>query len=159
MANRNFQTSWVIGERIVDIAGSFVPLTGAGTVVASTVRGLGFGYAPSAGVMTLFGNVSTKSFLTTTPGIVRTGTGLYTVTLEDPYIEAKAVGCDLAVASASPNWAQPIEPIANLASSTAAPVISIQIINASGSAVDASSGGRLHFFVSLRDSTTQFQKP
>lgn len=158
MSNRQLQSSWVIGERIVDLAGSFVPLTGAGTVVAANVRGLGFGYAPSAGTMTLQPKTALNP-LTTTPGIVRTGTGLYTVTFEDAYIEAVAVGVDLAVASASANWAQALEPIANQASSTQAPVLSLQIINSSGTAVDSAANCRMHFFIRFRDSTTRYSKP
>lgn len=158
MSNRNLQSSWVIGERIIDLAGSFVPLTGAGTIVASNVRGLGFGFAPSAGTMALQGRIA-SSPLTSTPGILRTGTGLYTITFEDSYIEAVAVGVDLAVASASANWAQPLEPIANQGSSTLAPVLSVQIINSSGTAVDSAANCRLHFFIRFRDSTTRYNKP
>lgn len=160
MANRQFQNGYVIGERIVDLVGSFVPLTGAGTVAASTVRGLGFGYAPSGspGVMALQPRIA-QSALTNTPGIVRTGTGLYTVTFEDAFLEAVGVSADLQVAAASPNWVQVLGEVANQGSSTLAPVLSLQIINASGVAVDAAASGRVHFFIRFRDSTTRYGKP
>lgn len=160
MANRQFQNGYVIGERIIDLVGSFVPLTGAGTVLASKVTGLGFGYAPSGnpGIMTLQPRIA-QSPLTSTPGILRTGTGLYTITFEDNYLEMVGVSVDLAVAAASANWAQALEPIANIASSTLAPTLSLQIINSSGTAVDSAANCRLHFFIRFRDSTTRYGKP
>lgn len=161
MANKNFDQGFCIGKRLIEIAGSFIPLTGAGTVVASNVKGFGFGYAPnSAGVMTLQPNVASKSFLTTTPGIVRTGTGLYTVTLEDNYLDVNLFSADLAAPVAgSALWAQPVEPVANLGSSTAAPVFSILIVNASGTPTDAAANMRMYFALQMRDSTTQRVKP
>lgn len=160
MADRNFDQGYTIGKRLIEIAGSFVPLTGAGTVVASTVKGLGFGYAPNnAGVMALQPNLVTKPW-TTTPGIVRTGTGVYTITLEDRYLDCNCFSADLAVpAGGSALWAQPNEPIANLGSTTAAIVATLTIVNASGTPTDAAASSRIHFFLQLRDSTTQRVKP
>lgn len=161
MANRNFDTGYVIGKRLIEISGSFVPLTGAGTIVASSVKGFGFGFAPnSAGVMALQPNVQSKSFLTTTPGILRTGTGLYTITLEDPYLDCNYYGADLAAPVAgSALWAQPVEPVANLGSSTAALVFSLLIVNNAGTPTDAAANMRMYFSMILRDSTAQRVKP
>jgi hypothetical protein len=160
VANRQFQTGWCLGERLIEISGSFVPLTGAGTVVASSVKGEGFGYAPIAGVMKLQPNLASKNFLTTTPGIVRTGTGLYTVTMEDQYLDINDFTADLAAPIAgSALWAQPVEPVANLGSTTAAVVLSILIVNSSGTPTDAAANMRMYFSAIFRDSTTRFNKP
>jgi hypothetical protein len=161
MANKNFDQGYCIGKRLIEIAGSFIPLTGAGTVVASSVRGFGFGYAPnSAGVTVLQPNATGKVQLTTTPGILRTGTGLYTLTLEDPYADCNLFSVDLAAPVAgSQLWAQPVEPIANLGSATAAPVFSILIINNAGTPTDAAANMRMYFALQMRDSTVQKVKP
>jgi hypothetical protein len=160
MANKNFDQSFCIGKRLVEITGSFVPLTGAGTIVASTVRGFGFGYAPnSAGVMTLQPPIPSKAAFGT-PGILRTGVGLYTLTTEDVYIGCNLFSADLAAPVAgSALWAEPVEPIANLGSSTANPVFSILIVNNAGTPTDAVANMRLYFALIMRDSTTQFYKP
>lgn len=160
MANRQFQTGYCLGERLIELAGSFVPLTGAGTVVAANVRGFGFGYAPnSAGVMVLQPRIA-QSPLTSTPGILRTGVGLYTITLEDAYLGCNLFSVDLAAPVAgSQLWAQPVEPVANLGSSTLAPVFSVLIINNAGAPTDAVANMRLYLALQMRDSTTRFAKP
>src|ERR1700690_3771350 len=111
MSNKNYDTAYAQGKRLIGIEGSFIPLTGAGTVVAANVRGFGFGYAPnSAGVMVLQPNLVVKG-LTTTPGIVRSGTGLYTVTFEDTFLAVNYFGADLAAPVAgSALLAPPLQP-------------------------------------------------
>lgn len=160
MANRNYDTGWALGKRLISIEGNFVPLTGAGTIVASSVNGFGFGFAPNAaGTMVLQPRLS-SSPLTSTPGILRTGTGLYTLTLEDNYLGCNFFGCDLAAPVAgSQLWAQPVEPVANLGSSTLAPTFSILIINNAGTPTDAAANMRLYFSLTMRDSTVQRGKP
>lgn len=159
MANRNMDQSWCLGKRLIDLAGNFVPLTGAGIVLASAVRGFGFGYAPTNGVMTLQPRL-TSSPLTSTPGILRTGTGVYTITLEDAYLSVNDYGCDLAVpAGGSQLWVQPVEPVANLASSTLAPTFTMTIVNNAGTPTDAAASSRVYFWIELRDSNVQFAKP
>lgn len=162
MSNRNLDQSYCVGKRLIDIMGSFVPLTGAGTVVASTIKGLGFGYAPnSSGVMVLRGltggnNPVPKS----TPGVVRTGTGVYTITFEDVYADCIDAGCDLAVpAGGSALWVQPVEPVTNLNTAFTAPTLTMTIINSSGTPTDAAGSSRIYFRCTFRDSTVQFFKP
>jgi hypothetical protein len=159
VANKNLDTAYAIGKRLVGLEGSFVPLTGAGTIVAANVRGFGFGFAPnSAGVMALQAPLSGKG-LTTTPGIIRAGTGLYTITFEDTYLAVNYFGADLAVPVAgSALWAQPVEPI-NIGSGTAAPAVQILIVNNAGAPTDASANMRVYFEIVFRDSNVQFVKP
>ena len=82
MANRRFDSSWVIGARLVEIMGSF-GTNGSSAPVAASVKGLGFGYAPIAGVMTL--QSSARPGISGTPGITHTATGTYLVTFDDSY--------------------------------------------------------------------------
>jgi hypothetical protein len=163
MANRRYDRDWVLGERIITISGSFATNTGS-AIVASTVKGFGFGYAPSAGVMTLFGNIASKNYLTTTPGIVLSGTGIYTVTLEDPYIDMIAASVNIQVAASGASANDMILGTAvNLGSSTAAPAIQLLTINGgSGAAATptaANANNRVNFQFVFRDSTVQFNKP
>jgi hypothetical protein len=165
MANRNFDQGYCIGKRLIDIAGSFFALTGGGTVAASSVKGLGFGYAPTAGVMTKQA-APVRPGITSTPGIVRTSTGLYTITLDDSYRDINILSCDLgAPSTGSALWTQPVEPWTNTgvlgAAAGVAPSVQVLIINASGSPSDPGSSNafRVHFFVQCEDSSVQFQKP
>lgn len=160
MCSRNLDTGWCIGKRLIDIAGSF-GTNGSSTPAATSVKGLGFGYAPSdtTGVMAAKAN-STNSPITTTPGVVRSTTGTYVVTVEDTFRDLNVLSCDLQVASASANWAQP-GPVASLAAATAAPNFTLFVINSSGATQDIASGAssRVHFFAQFSDSTVQFGKP
>jgi hypothetical protein len=165
MSNRNFDQGYTIGKRLIDVAGSFVPLTSStGTIVASKVKGLGFGYAPIAGVMTL--QTSARSGITSTPGVAHPSGGLYTLTFDDSYREINVISCDLAApSSGSALWSQPVEPWTNTgvlgAAAGIAPSIQLLTINSSGSPTDVGTPNafRLHFFVQFEDSTVQFQKP
>lgn len=157
MANRNYDTSWTVGKRLIELAGSF-GTNGGSNPAASSVKGLGFGYAPGAG-----GVMQAKASspgITTTAGIVRSATGTYVLTPEDSYLDVNAFSCDLQVASASANWAQP-GPIANTAVANQAPNLTMFVINSSGTPQDIASGAnsRVHFFIQFRDSTVQFSKP
>lgn len=157
MANRRFDESYVIGVRIIDIMGSFATLAGAGTVIASSVKGFGFGYAPINGVMTL--QPTARNGITSTPGILRTGTGVYTVTFDDSYADVIDIGSDLQVATGgSALWAQP-NPTTGLATSGTAPTCTFTIINSSGTPTEGGTTSRLNFRCTFRDSTTQFTKP
>jgi hypothetical protein len=159
MSNRNFDTSWTIGKRLIDIAGSF-GTNSASNPVAANVKGLGFGYAPVAGVMTLQATVPVRPGITTTPGIVHSALGTYVVTLDDSYTDYTVFSCDLQVAAASANWAQP-GPIANTNVSGQAPNFTIFVINSSGTGQDIApaTSSRVHFFIQMRDSSVQFSKP
>jgi hypothetical protein len=163
MANRRYDRDWCLGERLITISGSFGTNAGS-AIVAANVKGFGFGYAPSAGVMTLFGNIASKNYLTTTPGIVLSGTGIYTVTLEDPYIDMIAASVNIQVAASGASANDMILGTAvNLGSSTAAPAIQLLTINGgSGAAATpnaANANSRVNFQFIFRDSTVQFNKP
>lgn len=163
MANRNFDQGYVIGKRLIDIMGSFIALTGSGTITASSVKGLGFGFAPVAGVMKAQ-TAPVRAGITSTPGIARTGTGLYGVTLDDSYRDINFVSADLgAPVSGSGLWAQPVEPWTNTGALGAAvgiaPTVQFLIINSSGTPTDASGTMRMHFAIQCEDSTVQFSKP
>lgn len=161
MANRRFDRDWALGERLIRLYGSFAT-NGSSAIVASGVKGFGFGYAPSAGVMTLQPNVNSKNFLTTTPGIVLSGTGVFTVTLEDTYIDCVAALASMQLSTAGSTDVI-IGTMSNLGSSTAAPAIQILCINSTtGGAVAppaANANNRINFEFVFRDSTVQFNKP
>jgi len=160
MSNRNHdKLHGLIGPGKIIVDGSFVPLTGAGTVDATKVTGLGFGYAPVKGVMALITPPQNNPIPLSTPGIVRTGTGLYTITFEDPYLEVVSFRCDLAVAAAgSALRAVPVEPITGTSTANTAPTITIVILNGA-TPTDAAASQRVHFHAVFRDSTTRYQKP
>ena len=164
MANRRFDADFrTIGDRRIRLAGSFVPLTGAGTVVASTVKGFGFGYAPASGTaaMTLKA-LSSVSPLTGTPGIVRANTGLYTVTLEDTYLALDSIQLAYGVPAAGLTTLLDVYhvPLADsFGSATAVSSFQVVLLNTSGNPTDAVAACRVHFILILRDSTVQFSKP
>lgn len=160
MSDRNFDKAYVIGKRLIDISGTFVPLTGAGTVAASTVRGLGFGYLPVSGTWTK--RTAERSGITgSTSGITRTATGTYTVTFEEAFRDIYYQSADLASpnTSGSALWAQPVATATNLNTAATAPTITILIVNSSGSPTDAASGQKVYFHVQFDDSTVGFNKP
>jgi hypothetical protein len=160
MSTRNNDTGWCIGKRLVEVCGSFIPLTGAGTILATGVKGLGFGFAPVNGVMALRAQPQNNPTPKSTPGILRTGTGLYTLIPEDTYIDCNYFGVDLAVPVAgSALWGQPVEPIINLNTAQTAPTHSILIVNNAGTPTDAAASMRMYFELQYRDSTVQYNKP
>jgi hypothetical protein len=161
MANRRYDRDWTLGERIIRLYGSF-GTNGAAAPVASSVKGFGFGYAPTAGVMALQGNVGSKAFLTSTPGITYTATGILTITFEDPYIDCIAFIPTIQLPSAGTTDVIG-GTMVNLGSSTAAPSIQILTVNStSGAAVAppaSAANTRINFVAVFRDSTVQFTKP
>ena len=159
MANRKFDKPYCIGERQVIISGSFVALTGAGTVDATKVTGFGFGYAPVAGKMAL--QTSARPGIAGTVGIVRTGTGVYMLTLDDAYLECTAFNADVAGPVTGTNlFTQLLDPPAtSLGTAGTAPVFTLVLVSGSGTPTDASAGMRVHFQIVLRDSTERFNKP
>jgi hypothetical protein len=160
MTTRNLDTGWTIGKRLVEVCGSFIPLTGAGTILATGVKGLGFGFAPVNGTMALRAQPGNNPTPKSTPGILRTGVGLYTVIPEDTYIDCNYFGADLAAPVAgSALWAQPVEPVANLNTAQTAPTCSVLIVNNAGAPTDAAANMRMYFCLQFRDSTVQFNKP
>lgn len=162
MSNKNLDRPWCIGKREVTIAGNFVPLSGSGTIVASKVQGLGFGFKPdkSTGVMALAAQPGNNPTTLTTPGILRTGTGVYTIVFEDPYLELLSFQCELACVSGGVNsFAQMLEPVTGLATANTGPTVTITIVNGSGTPVEGATTQRLYFIATFRDSTVGYVKP
>lgn len=160
MANRNFETmgmSLIKGE--VHIYGSFTLLAGAGTIDATLVKGLGFGYAPGpAGVTVTKGS---SPGVTSTAGIARTSAGLYTVTLEDPYIDAIDYEAHLLYPSGGTltNRALMLTAPTNLGNGQVAPTFTIETVNSGGSATDLGTTFRCGFHIWLRNSSSVGFKP
>jgi len=156
MAQRRFDSSWVIGAGLIEIMGSF-GTNGSNNPVAANVKGMGFGYAPIAGVMTL--QSSARPGISGTPGVVHSATGTYVVTFDDTYADLLYAGADLMVASASANWAQP-GPFSAGVSQTAS-TCTFFVINSSGAGQDiaAATYSRVEFECIFRNSSVQFGRP
>jgi hypothetical protein len=159
MSNRNADKArLILGKRLWEIEGSFVALAGAGTVTASTVRGFGFGYAPLNGVMTLLPRATQG--ISSTPGIVRTGTGLYTITLEDSYIDYVTCAAWLMPPGGTVNDAAIETAPTNFGVSGLAPTFTLVTYSgATGTAADLGTTFTVCFRFVLRDSTVQYNKP
>lgn len=159
MSNRRYDRDWVLGERIIHIFGSFACPSGSSGVTASSVKGFGFGYAPLNGVMAL--KPSASPGITSTPGIAYTSAGLYTVTLEDPYIDAIDWDAHLIIPSGGTfSNAAKIETVpTNLGASGLAPTFTITTLTSGGTPTDFGATYRVGFHIYLRDSSVQFNKP
>lgn len=136
MANRNLDTGWTLGKRIVEITGSFA-VNGASNPTAASLKGQGFRKVPP----------------------VHTATGTYVVTLDDNWQDCNGFSVDLQVPAAAGNWAQP-GPITSLGASSP-PTFTIFTVNSSGVALDISAAANtaVFFTIVLRDSTVGFSKP
>lgn len=160
MANRNFEmTELSLIKAGVHIYGSFALLAGAGTVDATSVKGLGFGYATgSSGVVVA---KPSSPGVTSTAGIVRTGTGLYTITLEDPYPDVIMYDATLIYPSGGTytNRVVALTVPTNLGNGQVAPTFSLQVINSGGSGVDPGATYRVGFHLWLRNSSSVGFKP
>lgn len=159
MSNRNADKAvLVLGKRLWEFDGSFVCLAGAGTVVASTVKGWGFGYSPVAGVMTL--KPTATSGIISTPGIVRTAVGVFTLTFEDTYLEVVNANAWLMGPGPNVNDAAIRQAVTNVASSNQAPTFTIDTFNgATGAAADLGTTYSVGFRVKFRDSSANYNRP
>lgn len=160
MSDKNMDRPWVVGKRQIELRGSFKVLSGAGTIDATKVTGLGFGFAPVNGVMALRAQPQNNPTPLSTPGILRTNTGLYTITFENPYLELVSFHPHLATAAGGVNlFAQAIEPVTGTNTAQTGPTITVQLVNGSGAATEGATTQRLHFVAVFRDSTWSYQKP
>lgn len=159
MSNRNYdKPALVLGKRLVEIVGSFVPLGGAGTIDPTLVKGWGFGFAPTAGAMAL--KPSASPGIASTPGILRTGTGVYTLTLEDNYIDAILWESHIIrPAGTSTGGVSILTSPTNLGSGTLAPTFTLVTNSTVGTAADLGTTYRVGFRLWLRDSTVNYGKP
>src|SRR5882762_2235206 len=160
MSNRNADKAiLVLGKRLWEIEGSFVALAGAGTVVAANVKGWGFGYSPVNGIMTLKA-ANQVSGITSVAGIVRTGVGVFTLTLEDPYIEVVAAGAFLQGPGPNVNDAMVRQAVTNANAVGLAPTLTIDTYNGNtGAASDLGTTYTVCFRLKLRDSTDNYNRP
>lgn len=136
MSNRNLDTSWTLGKRIIEITGSFA-VNGSSNPVTTTFKGQGW----------------------RNTALTRTATGTYVGTLDDTYQDCNGFSVDLQVPAAAGNWAQP-GPITNLGTSSR-PTFTIFTVNSSGVATDiaAAANTAVFFTLVMRDSTVGFTKP
>lgn len=164
MANRNYyKPIYTTGPRRIIIAGSFAcPASSAG-VTASTVKGLGFGYAPLAPSFAVAlkpqpGNNPTPS---STPGITYVSAGTYLLTLEDPYLDFDSYGAWLSAPAAGTNTNLVNINTAPTGFNTSGtgPAFTIVTAASSGTPTDLGATFRVNFHIFLRDSSVQFGKP
>ena len=161
MANTNFDRGHlVIGKRQVHIEGSFQLLAGTGTVVASTVKGLGFGFAPNQqGIMAP--KTQPRPGIQDIGGIVWVSAGTYDITLEDSYIDAVDYDAHLIYPSGGTLTHRALvytNPV-NLGTSGRAPTFRVVTVVTGGTPTDFGTTFRLGFHIWLRDSTTNYVKP
>ena len=159
MSSHNFTLPQCLDRGLVMLAGSFIPLTGAGTVAAASVIGQGFGYAKTNGVTVL--QPAARPGISGTPGIVRTGVGVYTITLDDSYLGVNYWDVNFAAPTAAGTVlnAVPVAGPTGLAAGPVAPVFTFVIVNGSGTPTEASALARVHFLMILRNSTVGDQRP
>ncbi len=162
MSQRDYQGKGVLTPQVRDIRvrGSFILLTGAGTINAAKVKGEGFGYAPVNGAMALKGVPGNNPTPLTTPGIAYVSAGLHIITFEDSYQDLECLVCTLAGPATGTNlFVQTVDPPTNLATASKGVAVQILTTNNAGSPTDAPANTRLHFVASFRDTTSHYQKP
>jgi hypothetical protein len=125
MANRLFtQFRYTLEKKIVDIYGkATIAATGAPTLVATKSKGVS--------------------------SIARTGTGAYTITLQDTYVDLLLAGFHIELASGAPAvYAWKVVSY----DSTGAKTYLIQFYNDAATAADIADGATLKFKFELKDS-------
>lgn len=167
MSSRNYDRGhWLLGKRLVHIFGSFAAPTGVGGAGANgafdptSVKGLGFGYAPNQqGIMALKG--SAQPGIISTPGIIWVSAGVYTLTLEDSYIDAVDYEAHLTVPSGGTKThiANMLTLPTNLATGGRAPTFTFNVSTLDGTLTDFGPTFRVGFHIWLRDSTVNYVKP
>lgn len=165
MSSHRFDRQWVLGVGRVELRGRFTCLAGAGTVNAALVKGYGFGYAPVNGVNAL--QPTSRPGIAGTPGIVRTATGTYTLTLDDQYYDFEAANATILAPTGGGSAAEaqfngaPTNLGINYTAGQAptAPVFTIYTMNASGVLTDLGTTFQVTFQLDLINSTVQLQKP
>jgi hypothetical protein len=167
MSSHNFDRGhYVLGKRPVHIYGSFAAPTGVGGVGANgafdatSVKGLGFGYAPNAqGVMTL--QPQGRSGISSLPGVIWVSAGVYTLTLDDSYIDAINWEANIIPPSGGviTNGARICTLPTNLGTGGKAPTFTINTFVSGGTLTDLGPTFRVGFHLWLRDSTVGYAKP
>jgi hypothetical protein len=125
MANRNFNDVQTLPKGVKVLAGSFAP-NGSSAVSSASVKGLGF-------------------------TVARTGTGVFTLTLQDAYVDYLGGSLTLALNAADDKYLQ----FGAIDVVTAKTVV-INVWDISGAAltdVAANANNRIHFVLWLKNST------
>lgn len=167
MANTNFDHGhWTLGKRLVHIFGSFAAPSGSGGAGSNgsfdptSVKGLGFGYAPNLqGIMAL--KSGQRPGITSTAGIVWVSAGVYTVTLEDSYIDAVDYEAHITPPNGGTltNSVRMLTSPTNLGTSGKAPTFTFNAFTSGAVLTDFGATYRVGFHIWLRDSSVQFVKP
>lgn len=167
MSSRNYDRGhYLLGKRSVHIFGSFAAPTGVGGAGAngafdpSSVKGLGFGYAPNQqGIMAL--KPSAQPGISSTPGVIWVSAGVYTLTLEDSYIDAVDWEAHVIPPSGGTltNIARILTLPTLLATGGKAPTFTFNVATTGGTLTDFGPTYRVGFHLWLRDSTVNFVKP
>lgn len=125
MANRNFDNVQTLGKGVKVIAGSFAP-NGSSAVSAASVKGIGF-------------------------TVARTGTGQFTITLSDAYVDYLSITASLALSAGDDKFLQ-----LGAVDVVTAKTIVVNVWDVSGAAatdVAANAANRIHFVAWLKNST------
>lgn len=167
MSSRTFTIGhYVLGKRAVHIYGSFAAPTGVGGAGANgafdptSVKGLGFGYAPNQqGIMAL--KPSASPGIISVPGIVWVSAGVYTLTLEDSYLDAVDWEAHVIPPAAGTltNTARLLTLPTNLATGGRAPTFTFNAFTSGATLTDFGPTYRIGFHLWLRDSSVNFVKP
>jgi hypothetical protein len=122
MANRDFKTIQALSTGLKIICGSFAP---QGASAPSGVKGIGF-------------------------SVARTSQGLFTITLQDKYVDLQSADCQVQLAAADDRFAQ-----VGAADVSSAKTVEIRVIDATGAVQDISAdpANRVHFCLYLKNST------
>lgn len=168
MSSRNYDRGhYLLGKRSVHIFGSFAAPTGVGGAGAAngafdptSVKGLGFGYAPNGqGIMAL--KPSAQPGISSTPGIIWVSAGVYTLTLEDSYLDATDWEAHVIIPSGGTvtNAVKMLTLPTNLATGGKAPTFTFNAYVAASTLTDFGPTYRIGFHLWLRDSTVNYVKP
>lgn len=167
MANTNFDRGHLcIGKRLPHIFGSFAAPSGSGGAGSNgsfdptSVKGLGFGYAPNLqGIMAL--KAGQRPGITSTAGVIWVSAGVYDLTLEDSYIDAIDYEAHVIPPSGGTltHIARMLTLPTNLGTGGKAPTFRFNVATSAGTLTDFGATYRIGFNIWLRDSTVQFVKP
>lgn len=167
MSSHNFDRGHLtLGKRLAHIFGSFACPTGVGGAPANgafdptSVKGQGFGYAPNQqGIMAL--QPSARPGISSIPGIIWVSAGVYTVTLDDSYIDAIDWEAHVIPPSGGTltNIARIVTLPTLLATGGKAPTFTFNVATSTGTLTDFGATYRVGFHLWLRDSTVGYPKP
>jgi hypothetical protein len=168
MSSHNFDRGHLLlGKRQAHIFGSFAAPTGVGGAGAAngafdptSVKGLGFGYAPNQqGIMAL--QAAARPGISSVPGVIWVSAGVYTMTLDDSYIDATDWEAHVIPPSGGTltNIARILTLPTLLGTGGKAPTFTFNVATSGGTLTDFGPTYRIGFHLWLRDSSVGFSKP